>query len=157
LYFEYGEMMEIVVDGIVFESNIQGGISRIYTEILPRMCELSNDIEFILLTAGKLKQPLPFHTRIHHLARPGIQHLLPGRWFANLKNDARGIILKNIPVNDSQKAIWHSTYFTLPYQWQGLNLFVLVIFLSLQSVLDILFSPFGSYYAIDMGNAIDNF
>lgn len=116
------KIMEIVVDGIVFESQAKGGVSRIYAEILPRMCELSNDVRFILLTAGAIKQPLPSHSRIHHVARPGIQRLLQGRWLANWKSDLRGLILSNMPLRAPGKAIWHSTYYTLPHRWQGLNL-----------------------------------
>lgn len=108
------------MDGIIFEIQAHGGVSRVFAEILPRMCELSTDIQFTLLTAGRLKQSLPSHARVHHLSRPGVQRLFQGAWLAKIKNDLRGLIL-NTPVRVSKNIIWHSTYFTLPYRWRGLN------------------------------------
>jgi len=115
--------MEVVVDGIAFENHAMRGVSRIYSEILPKMCEITNNIQFTLLTAPLIKQPLslPSHPQINHYTKLGVQRLFQSRWFVKVKNDVRGRLFENVPLQTPEKAIWHSTYYTLPYIWRGLN------------------------------------
>ena len=42
------------MDGIVYQWQFHGGISRLYSEILPRMCDLDDSLRIILLTEGTL-------------------------------------------------------------------------------------------------------
>ena len=111
--------MEIIVDGIIYEFQAQGGVSRIYTEILPRICDMSKDVQITLLTASSLEQPLPFHSRIHQIAMPSLHQIVPARWFPILEKDVRSLVLRNGPIQINRDTIWHSTYFTLPHRWPG--------------------------------------
>ena len=75
-------MTKIALDGIVFEQQAVGGISRIYQEILPRLCDLDQSLVVSLLTGGPLAQTLPRHPRItHETLAYWQQHLRPGRYF----------------------------------------------------------------------------
>ena len=114
--------LDIIVDGIIFENQTHGGVSRIYAEILPRICDLDPSVKITILTAGPVVQLLPAHAHIRHIAMPGLQRFIPARWFPNLKKDLRGIVLNNAPVSVNPDTIWHSTNFTLPSQWRGRNI-----------------------------------
>ncbi len=115
--------MEIVVDGIAYEKLTMRGVSRIFTETLPRMCDMSKDVRFALLTTNISRHPLvlPSHPQIKHVSRFGAQRFFQGRWLAKVKNDVRRQIFRNLSLQTPALAIWHSTYYTLPYQWQGYN------------------------------------
>lgn len=117
--------MNLIVDGIIFESQVHGGISRIFFEILPRMCQLDSSLEVQLITSGSAKQPLPVHVQIKqaHVANP--QRFIPNRAFPYLKQKVRGIVLGKLVSQFKENAIWHSTYFTLAANWHGLNILTL--------------------------------
>jgi len=51
--------MEIVIDGIVYKRQAHGGIPRIFTEILPRICDKDKTIKIILFTEGNTRQNTP--------------------------------------------------------------------------------------------------
>ena len=58
------DTLEVVVDGVIYRLQRRGGISRLFTEILPRMCEMEVLLHITLLMTGEAKQSLPFHPRI---------------------------------------------------------------------------------------------
>ena len=37
--------MQVVVDGYIFQKQARGGISRLYHEILPIMCDMDNELK----------------------------------------------------------------------------------------------------------------
>lgn len=113
--------MDIIIDGIIFENQLYGGISGIYAEILPRICDLDPTVNITILTAAPIKRSLPIHARIRHIAMPGLQRIIPGRWFHNFKRTIRGALFRFAPVQVKEDTIWHSTFYTLPFQWRGLN------------------------------------
>ena len=59
-----GIRMRVVIDGIIYQRQSHSGVSRIYNEILTRMCDLDSTLEITLLAPARPKQPLPSHPRI---------------------------------------------------------------------------------------------
>jgi len=111
--------MNLSVDGLIFQDQKYGGISRVFSEILPRMCDLNEDLSIDLFTVGKPKRFLPSHQRIFHRQIPQAYDILrPNRLFKYVIPTVNKM-LKRLMVGDGEGRIWHSTYFTLPAKWQG--------------------------------------
>lgn len=111
--------MNVVVDGYIYQRQAHGGISRIYTEILPRMCECEGSLHITLLTEGPLMAALPFHPRITHRNVPPVScYLRPRRLWRPLIPMIRqaAVALLTGPIRNR---VWHSTYYTLPDRWKG--------------------------------------
>ena len=113
--------MNIIVDGIIYQLQSQGGISRIFSEILPRMCELADSVRITLLTEGKCRQALPEHGHIVHRRMPPVKrYLRPGRLWKSIIPRARQLMLRFM-IGRGEDHIWHSTYYTQPGPWDGLQ------------------------------------
>ncbi|MGA1794636.1 MAG: glycosyltransferase family 4 protein [bacterium] len=111
--------MKIVVDGYIYQRQARGGISRIYTEMLPRMCDHEESLNVTLLTEGPLMAEPPSHPRITHRTIPLVSRCLrPGRLWRPLVPAIRRAALSLI-TGPTQKKVWHSTYYTLPDRWKG--------------------------------------
>ena len=120
--------MEVVVDGIIYQSESHGGISRIYSEILPRMCDLDDSLRITLLTDSdrKLRQSLPEHPRIIHRAiLPVKRYLRPGRVWKPIVPWVRRFV-RRLYIGRGRGQLWHSTYYTLPERWDGLQVVTVV-------------------------------
>ncbi|RLA93582.1 MAG: hypothetical protein DRG83_20765 [Deltaproteobacteria bacterium] len=102
------DFLKVVVDGIIYRMQSFGGISRLYNEILPRMCDMDESLYITLLTLNHLKQSLPTHSQIHYwpVSLPG--ELPDPCWLWN----------PIVPV-EAKGCIWHSTYYTIPEKWRG--------------------------------------
>ena len=111
--------MHLVVDGIIYSLQSRGGISRAFTELLPRVCDRSPDIHVTLLTHGRLRQVIPTHERIHEQRLFQIDSYLrpTALWEPCSTMLKRHLIRRSVeaPAN----AVWHSTYFTQPLSWPG--------------------------------------
>lgn len=118
-------MLELVVDGIIFQYQSRGGVSRIYREILPRMCEQDDSLRVALLLRERhmLRQPVPAHPSITHVAAPHVDpYLRPGRLWGNHTATARRLVERlwnRLWIGNGAGKIWHSTYFTQPEIWRG--------------------------------------
>lgn len=111
--------MRIVVDGVVFEVQPHGGISRLYSEILPRMCSMDDSLQIVLLTAGKVRQPLPMHARILHRRHLPIDRIFrPWRLWAPAYPQLRSLVQRPT-LRHSHGSLWHSTYYSMPPRWTG--------------------------------------
>lgn len=111
--------MNVLIDGIIFTRQARGGISRIYHEILPRICEIRPDCQMTIFVQGVAKQPIPSHHNIETIELPGRQ--IRG-YVSSLKDQifARfGEINKNRNLKPYRDWIWHSTYYSMPTQWKG--------------------------------------
>ena len=73
--------MKLVVDGLIYEKETQGGISRVFSEILPRMCDLDPPLEVSLFTEkDRVLQAPPAHRQIVHRVIPRVDsYLVPRR------------------------------------------------------------------------------
>lgn len=117
--------MMIVVDGIIFQDQGAGGISRIFHEVLPRLCALDEAVEIVVMTSGKVQQPLPHHARIRHIdVLPVSDVLRPRRFWLGIHDAlrrrlmARQLVVRQVDVDAT--SIWLSTYYTRPpSNWPG--------------------------------------
>lgn len=112
--------IEIVLDGIIYSSQKAGGISRLFSEILPRICDYDENIHFQLLLNNKNIQSLPQHEHIFYQNTYKVEPFFrPWRlWryrLASVKNE-----MNMLAIGNSRKKIWHSTYYALPpKRWKG--------------------------------------
>ncbi len=114
--------LTVTVDGVIYQRQSRGGISRLYSEILPRMCAMDESLHIILLTRGRLRQSLPEHPRIAHRAIfPVRRYLRPGRVWKPVIPPIRRLI-RRMWIGRGEGQIWHSTYFTMPPSgWEGMQ------------------------------------
>lgn len=121
-------MLEVIVDGVIFQFQSRGGVSRIYSEILPRMCEQDESLRITLVTKeGRAPlQPLPEHRHITRRAIPHLDpYLRPGRLWRRPAPAVKQLVDK-LWIGDGKGKIWHSTYFTQPHQWRGTQVVTVV-------------------------------
>jgi len=112
--------LQVILEGKIFEEQSLGGISRIYHEILPRICHMDEQISFSIPTSGRLMQCLPSHPQIiSYPSRFPVHRLLrPQTIFWQLQDYLRAKLqISSIHLN--KNTIWHATYFQLPNWWEG--------------------------------------
>jgi glycosyltransferase involved in cell wall biosynthesis len=132
-----GNELKVIVDGIVYLWEKKGGISRIFSEILPRMCEMDKSLRIELLTAGKMRQSLPSHSRIFYHTIPHIKrYRRPRRVWRPIVPIAERLI-RRLMIGRGEGQIWHSTYFTQPGRWDGFQVV---------TVHDMIFERFSDLY-----------
>jgi glycosyltransferase involved in cell wall biosynthesis len=89
------------------------------------MCGQDDSLHIALLLRERqaLRQPLPAHPSITHLAVPQIdRYLRPGRVWGSHTAKARRLVDRlwnRLSVGNGAGKIWHSTYFTQPDSWRG--------------------------------------
>jgi len=111
--------VEVVVDGIIYQLQPHGGISRIFSEILPRMCNMDDSLQVIVLREGTLRHWLPEHGGITYRAIPPVlRYLRPRRVWKPIIPPARRFV-RRLWIGRGRGRIWHSTYFTIPERWDG--------------------------------------
>ena len=112
--------LQIILEGKLFEEQSLGGISRIYHEILPRICHMNERILFSILTSGRLMQSLPRHPQIvsYPSRVPVHRFLRPQTIFWQLQDYLRAK-LQTASFHFGRNTIWHATYFQLPDWWKG--------------------------------------
>ena len=111
--------MDVFIDALIYQNQRRGGISRIYNEILPQICEMDSSLKFHLMTSGRLKQPLPTHANIQHLRlMPVNDFLRPYRFWWPFLSSVRSFVQKSA-LKDSRDKVWHSTYYSQIEEWQG--------------------------------------
>lgn len=109
---------DITVDGLTFEMQPLGGISQIFRECIPRICDAGARVT--LCTASGTQQPIPEHPRLNQvevrsfpaLSRPEGRRIPVAAWWR------RRILAR--PLRGRESSIWQSSYYTLPPQgWAG--------------------------------------
>jgi len=129
--------MEVVVDGIIYQLQSHGGISRVFSEILPRMCSIEDSLHVQILTQGSLKQQLPKHKNITSCSVPYIdRYPYPKQLWGPIINIVNKI-MHNLKTGKGKNKIWHSTYYTTPQKWCGH---------SVATVHDMVFERFPQFY-----------
>ena len=109
---------KVFVDGLIFSLQRHGGISRLFCELLPRVCELAPDLEVTLMTAGVAAR-LPVHERIAILRMLPVGRILrPGRLWLRAVSPVRLWLLARA-VRSDEWAIWQPTYGAIPEGWRG--------------------------------------
>ncbi len=112
--------MRLTVDGYVFEQQSRGGISRLYHEVLPRLCALDDGLAVTLVTCGRVLQYLPQHAHIAHRALWPVGALMqPERIWAPLIAPGRRLV-QGCALGAERGTTWLSTYYTSPPDaWRG--------------------------------------
>jgi len=111
--------MEVIVDGIIYQYQSYGGISRLYSEILPRMCTMDDSIHISLLTSVGLNTPLPVHSHIHQCYLPPVERFLrPTQLWWPFITHIR-VSIARLKMKIAKGSIWHSTYYTMLPKWDG--------------------------------------
>jgi glycosyltransferase involved in cell wall biosynthesis len=104
--------VRIFIDGIIFSEQRDGGISRVYREILPRIAILDPAIKFNLYVRRKLKTTeLPCDPRIDRINE---RTIYPWRWLFG-KSAVQTYWLQQA-YRGAKPDIFHSTYYTFPSQ-----------------------------------------
>ncbi len=100
-------MIRVYIDGLIYGMQAHGGIGRCFTEIINRVAEVNEDIEFLLAPPWKTKGELPSGGRIRVLHEPSFPAVLPKSISKRIK---RG--LKEKYYNQLAPHVFHSTYYT---------------------------------------------
>jgi len=102
--------LHIFVHATVYQAQARGGISRIYNEILPRMCERNPALSIDMYAPPPLRQALPAHPHIHpiNFARRDLKPRRLWSYFWRLADKVRFTYALR------KDAIWQATYYTLP-------------------------------------------
>ncbi|MBN2396107.1 MAG: glycosyltransferase family 4 protein [Candidatus Atribacteria bacterium] len=130
-------MVDLIIDGYIYQYNSFGGNLRIYNEILPRMCEIDKELSVTIATTGSCSSTLPHGNRISHKKiLPIERYLKPSQILWPMKPIIRSLLMQ-IQIGRGKGKIWHSTYYTLPLVWNG-HIAV--------TVLDLIYHLFPEYY-----------
>jgi len=117
--------LDLIVDGIIYLNQKFGGISRIYTETLPRLCDLEPELTITLLAYPKVSpERLPQHKRITLRSIPDVyRHIRPYRFWRPYYSQLSKLATRAL-LGRSKGKIWCSTYYTSPIAWAGPQVFV---------------------------------
>jgi glycosyltransferase involved in cell wall biosynthesis len=111
--------MKLIVDGNIYHLQSHGGISRIFSEILPRICNYDEKIYIQILLNKKNIQSLPQHKHITYQPTYKIDpYFRPWRFWKSRLTSVKEEI-NSIIIGNSKNMVWHSTYYTLPRRWKG--------------------------------------
>lgn len=107
------------MDARIFQLQKKGGISRIYQEILPRICNLDDSLIVELFTTGDTLQFLPLHPNIHEYKFPPIKKILrPQRIFHSPTQKINESLIAR-KYSSLENPIWHSSYYSSIPNWNG--------------------------------------
>lgn len=112
--------MRLVVDGTVFERETPGGIARLFSNILPLLCDLDPKLRIQLFFTKTPRIPYPKHKQISIFLPETFQKIL--RPFKLNKSQKLKFQRKLLQIwfGNSCKKVWLSTYFTMPPEnWRG--------------------------------------
>ena len=109
--------MKIFIDGIVFSYQHEGGVSRMFREVLPRIAEMDDGVSFLLYLRRRLMAAkLPASNSISYLHE---RSPYPRKWFSHGAQvqgtlfQHQGRLLQSVYLQ-AKPDIFHSTYFTIP-------------------------------------------
>lgn len=111
--------MRVVIDGIIFERQKIGGITRMFREIIPRVCGLDTDLEFEICLAAQPIGNIPGGKMIRRRSVLPLDRLLrPSRMWWPIQPAVRELAFRMSGVGHDQ-SVWHSTYYTSMRNWPG--------------------------------------
>jgi glycosyltransferase involved in cell wall biosynthesis len=112
--------MNLIVDSIIFLYQKYGGISQLYLEILPRLCNLEPELTITLLTYSQvLPENLPKHKRIILRPLPDFyRYFRPHRFLLPYYSQLDQLTAR-IFLGRGKGDTWLSTYYTSPIAWAG--------------------------------------
>ncbi len=118
--------MRVVIDGIIFQKDPHSGIARLFRELMPRMCDLSPELEISLFIDGPIHSEIPHHPQIHIKNAPAVRiHFRPQGHWRQIAFPFRRVgsrfwnFSRQIWLGKGQDEIWHSTFFTFLPGWRS--------------------------------------
>jgi glycosyltransferase involved in cell wall biosynthesis len=110
--------LRVVIDGIIFALQPIGGISRIFQELIPRLCDAEAVSGVDLVISGPSLQTLPQHPRLKLYQTQLPDWLQPAAvWRRALASLVARRLRRRLEAVSGQ--VWHSSYFTMPLDWRG--------------------------------------
>jgi len=108
--------MRIVTDGYIYQTQPRGGISRVFSELLPRMCAADPDAHITIFTVGHVAARPPSADRLTWVRVPDARRFLrPGRLFnRSVTPYVQDVLNRWWTGAHNQPVIWHPTYYVLP-------------------------------------------
>ena len=101
----------------VYSWQRRGGVSRVFSEILPRICDLDPAVRITLWWDDGLQQPLPRHPQIASRRRPCFERWLGPRPPSLISRAAR--FADRVWMGPTRGKIWHSTFYSIAPRWDG--------------------------------------
>ncbi len=142
--------MNVVVDGEVFQWGGNGGIARIFAQVLPRMCALDPSLAVMLFTVGPLSQTPPSGSGIIWRRLPNVKRILrPGRFFNGRVSPVLQNVINGMLVGRDDETIWHPSYYAFPTRGTSRSPYVL-------SVYDMIHERFPELYTRDVDRVFVN-
>lgn len=111
--------LNVLFDTIIYSLQSKGGISRMFSELIPRMKKLDSSLDISYLVTSILIQPLPDlgTSQIYDISYLE-EFLRPRRFWENSYPKIKNFFTKNL-THPSRESIFHSTYFTDIDGWKG--------------------------------------
>lgn len=112
--------MNLIIDGLIFESQTHGGISRIFDNILPRMCAIDPDLIVNLFHHWNIDRKLPQHNQIRTIGLNRFDQLFrPWRIWHKTYPTLHNLYLQCL-LGSTKGKIWFSSYYSVPpFIWRG--------------------------------------
>ncbi|MFH2101996.1 MAG: glycosyltransferase family 1 protein [Chloroflexota bacterium] len=139
--------LQIVVDGSVFHLQPYGGVSNIYNETLPRICDIGTDVlVYLVLQPQLVSRKIPEHSHIKRISIPPLYTLKPWRIWRYFTSPSLHLFYKkqviNFHVGHIKKTIYHSTYYETIPDWHGPQVV---------SVYDLIYEKFFDFFSENIG------
>src|SRR2546421_435182 len=77
--------LQIALHSLIYQIQAIGGISRLYNECIPRICELDPQLQISFYASFPLRQPVPQHSRIR-VVRLTDHNLRPARLWKHIRS-----------------------------------------------------------------------
>jgi glycosyltransferase involved in cell wall biosynthesis len=116
--------MQIIIDGQMYQKQTSGGITRIFDNLIPCLCDLDPDLRVQILFFGNLLRALPKHKQISYINLNNILGMVhvyfrPWRFWHRYHSMLYRAFLK-LMLGSTRNKIWFSTYYTMPpVAWKG--------------------------------------
>lgn len=112
--------MRIIIDSCIYKYQTFGGISRIFDNLIPRLCDLNDKLSIKMFINYLPTKSLPNHPQIEILDLWKKYRFNP-LWRLSKRINSRyyNYILQK-EMSYSRETVWFSTYYTIPsYYWKG--------------------------------------
>lgn len=106
--------MRITVEGLVYQLQTRGGISRVLNEVLPRVCAIEPSFDLRIVLNGDSIAPLPPDPPVNR-----VRAWRPNRWLRPTRLWTPVIpFLEDLFIGSAADVgdggLWHSTYYRIP-------------------------------------------
>ncbi len=112
--------MIVIVDGYIYQNQSFGGISRIFDNLIPRLCDFDDELSIEMFLNYLPIKPLPSHRQIKLLDMWNKYRFNPIWRLSKRKNSRYYNYILQKEIINSRETIWFSTYYTFPaFYWKG--------------------------------------